>query len=393
MTDLSILLKNCIDTQYTSGAFIPCDEVIPHNRSLSYAIKNKRTHIGESPLKNLAYEVMGIDFFVHTFRNFPKKPHGPLRPFVDDHFKALTHAFNAVLGDNTELPKAWYAAALDKPLCGLSIEAQNIYDNIIYALPRFPFHQGWLDKKELKRSFESKIKRTDQIDVFKLRGFPKSPWDQDDIIASYLYGVLHPEVWAGLWAWQFTTSQLFAALYDTSADVSNTYPKDWLATYRQYADMMSRVCVKALFPIFLLPGMATLDLSKKPDAADISRGLIHSISSGAFGSVARDDDGKTLKHACPFNGTGARLLMLDMAPRLSAGARSLAAFCIKLRDDSESQPMLVDLREELLMHAVNTCNQSTIKRFMKSARGQQFAAALASMDAPTTTQALLSRLA
>ncbi len=393
MRDLSADLAKCIQQSYESGTFKACDEAIIHDDALSYAVKDKRTHVGESPLKNLAYELLGIDFFVHTFRNFPKKAHAPLRPFVDVHFKNVTHAFDAVLGDNTELPKAWVAEALNKPLCGLSQQAQNIGENIIYALPRFPFHQGWLDKKELKRSFESKIKRTDQIDIFAHRGFPKSPWDQDDIIASYLYGVLHPEVWAGMWAWQFTTSQCFAALYDTTADVSDAYPKDWLATYRHYADMMSRVCVKALFPIFLLPGLATQDIAKAPDEATINRGLIHSLSAGAFASIARDDDGDALKHSCPFNGVGARLLMLELPPNGQYGQRSLASFCIKMRDDSECKPMLCDMREQLALHVVKHCNQSTIKRFMRTMRGQDFASALHKVDAPDTTKALLSLLA
>lgn len=389
MRDLSADLAKCIQQSYESGAFKPCDEAIAHDPALAYAVKDKRTHVGESPLKNLAYELLGIDFFVHTFRNFPKKPHTPLRPFVDEHFKNLTDAFDTVLGGNTELPKAWHAAALEKSMCGLSEQAQDIGENIVYALPRFSFHQGWLDKKELKRSFESKIKRTDQIDIFALRGFPKSPWDQDDIIASYLYGILHPEIWVGMWAWQFTTSQCFAALYDTTADLSATYPKDWLATYRQYADMISRVCVKALFPIFLLPGMAAQAIAKEPDEASINRGLIHSLSAGAFGSIARDDDGGELKHACPFNGVGTRLLMLELAN----GQRSLAAFCMKMRDDSECQPMLCDMREQLVVHVVRHCNQSTIKRFMRSPRGQEFVSALNAMEAPATTKALLSLLA
>ncbi|NDE89992.1 MAG: hypothetical protein EB059_02475 [Alphaproteobacteria bacterium] len=392
---LDSLLSACIDQSYQSSAFHPVtDGTITRPDNLAYAVKDKRSFVHESPMRSLAFELLGIDFFKTTFRNWPKKAHAPLRPFVEEHFKNFTAAFDAVLSGFNELPKAWLEEALEKPLCGLSEAAQDVHANIIYGLPYFPFHQGWLSKKELRRAFESKIKRTDQIDLFALRGFPKSPWDQDDMIASYLYGILHPEIWAGMWAWQFTTSQLFAALFDTTTERIGDYPNDWLGIYRQNADMLSRVCIKALFPIFLLPGIAahqleqpSVDLLKTITAQGINRGLINALSKGAFASVARDDDGQPLKFSCPFNGTGTRLLMLE----LDNGMHSLAAFCMNMQGDNAAKPLLDTLRQELAEHCLNRCNPRVMKRFMQSSQGRVFYHALQTIDDHPVIAALLKK--
>ena len=390
--DLSPALASCIQASYHRGAFQPINDGANHRpASLAYAVKDKKEFRGDSPLYGLAFEMLGIDFFKCDTRHFPKRAYEPLKKYVVDHFKNYTYAFDEVIGDYAELPRQWYDYALQKPLCGISPDATDFYNNVTYSLPTFPFHQGMLAKKQLRRAFESKIRRTDQTDWFLRRGFPKSPWDQDDMITSYLYGIMHPELWAGMWAWQFTTSQMMAALYDSCGELTAQYSKEWLSNYRHYADMLSRVSVKPLFSIFLLPGIAIQQFDNQANdlsAQDITRGLLYGFSKGAWSSSSRSDDGVPLKFSCPFTGAGSRLLMLELA----GGQRSLASFCQKMKTDSDAQPFLTEVRQQLAEHLLLRCNQKVLKRFMRLERGQHIFQALKNAESKSVLMQFINKI-
>lgn len=392
MRDLSPALSACIEASYQRGAFQPITDGETHRpQNLGYAVKDKKEFRGESPLHGLAFEMLGIDFFKCNIRHFPKRPYAPFKDYVDEHFKNFAYAFDEVVGDYTDLPRQWYDYALRQPLCGISQDATDFYNNVTYSLPHFPFHQGMLAKKELRRAFEAKIRRTDQIDWFLKRGFPKSPWDQDDILTSYFYGILHPELWAGMWAWQFTSSQMMAALYDSCGELTAKYPKAWLINYRHYADILSRVLIKPLFSIFLLPGIAIQQFDNQANdlsPQDITRGLLYGFSKGAWGTLSRSDDGIPLKFSCPFTGAGSRLLMLE----LTDGQRALAAFCKKMKDDGNAQLFINEVRKKLAEHLLLRCNSRALRRFMRLDRGQRVFQAIQQAENNSITMQLINKI-
>lgn len=365
MQDLGPQLRAAVLRCYRSGAFAPEAAPTPRPPTPCPFIKDKTLYRYESPLKGLAMEWLGLDAFKSHFRHFIKKPYEPLRPAIEQHYAALTKSFDAVLGQEEELASAWYRNALTLPACGLGEEELSAQHRLFEKLPRFPWHGGFFTNRAgLQSAFESKIIRTDAINIFGILGFPQSPWNQNDMMCSYFIGIRYPALWGGMRAWQYATANLAAALQDTAKQMKAELQEDWLAIYLRQLDMIAHVLMKAHFPLFMLTGVA-LHVSEKNEwppslsQDDIGKGLLYSMARGAFTTHSRADDGTPLKFTCPFSGAGIRLLMLDVNEK----ERAFTAFVKKMENDAAAVQYLSEQQSSMKRH-VRRCPKKAINNLI-----------------------------